>query len=94
MIHTYSDALYDPISYLYPLSKGQLPFLTHLHSTISPLPSILKYISACFPSEKLLAPNPDSYLSASEKSQQVAWCAHVEANLGDLVVSTFFAIPI
>ena len=74
--------------YIYPPSKGQLPFLTHLHNIISPLPSILKYISACLPLEKLPAPDLDSYLSASEKSQQVAWCAHVEANLGDLVVCT------
>jgi len=91
MIHMCSDALYDFISHLCPPSKGQLPFLTHLHNTISALPSILKYISACLPSEKLPAPDLDSYLSASEKSQQVAWCAHVEANLGDLVVCTLLS---
>ena len=66
--------------------KGQLPFITHLHHTIAPLPSILKYISARA-SERDTTPNLDISLSASEKARSYAWCAHAEYNLGDLVVS-------
>lgn len=71
------------------LLAGQLPFLTHLHHTISSLPSIFKYASAQHSSDTARSPNLDANLSASEKAQQVAWCAHAESNLGDLVVCPF-----
>lgn len=67
-------------------TKGQLPFITHFHHTIAPLPSIVKYISARA-SEKDTTPNLDISLNSSEKSRSYAWCAHAEHNLGDLVVS-------
>lgn len=68
------------------VSAGQLPFLTHLHHTISSLPSIFKYVSAQHLFDTTRSPNLDAVLSTSEKAQQVAWCAHVESNLGNLVV--------
>ncbi|KAF7964461.1 hypothetical protein HWV62_7413, partial [Athelia sp. TMB] len=66
--------------------NGQLPFISHLHHTVSSLSSIVKYISSRHPTELSPTPNLDVFLNASQKSQHFAWCAHVESNLGDLLL--------
>ena len=63
------------------MGLGRLPFLTHgLHSVAS-LSSIAKYVSQLEDARPL-----DAHLSAVEKAQITARVAHVERELGDLVV--------
>jgi sorting and assembly machinery component 37 len=75
--------------------SGQLPFLTHEHRVISPLPSIVKYVATVTKhgSRGNTVVDPDSGLNNIEKAQRVAWYAHGESNLGDLLVRQpdFFA---
>lgn len=81
--------------------SGQLPFLTHGQIIVSPLPSIISYLSTL--SQALLVtsesqvdndidpstvnPNLDVGLNTVQLSQSTAWRAYFEAQLGDLVVS-------
>ncbi|KAF7969276.1 hypothetical protein HWV62_27803 [Athelia sp. TMB] len=74
--------------------NGQLPFISHLHHTVSSLSSIVKYISSRHPTELSPTPNLDVFLNASQKSQHFAWCAHVESNLGDLLDHMFYSLDI
>ncbi|KNZ78430.1 Metaxin-1 [Termitomyces sp. J132] len=65
---------------------GHLPYLVHEHHTVTSLGSIIKYITglkATGPTRS--SSNLDSSLSGTEKAQSIAWCAHVESNLGDIV---------
>lgn len=63
------------------LCVGQLPFLTHgLHSVAS-FSSIAKYVSRLEGAHQL-----DAHLSPTEKAQTIARVAHVESELGNLVV--------
>ncbi|KAG6860933.1 hypothetical protein C0995_005888 [Termitomyces sp. Mi166 len=65
---------------------GHLPYLVHGQHTVSSLGSIIKYVAglkAAEPTRSSL--NLDLSLSSTEKSQSVAWCAHVESNIGDIV---------
>jgi len=68
-----------PISYR--LNLGQFPFLVHEERSIPTFALIAKYVA------KLEGVNLDVSLNHTEKSQKVAWCAHIESHLGDLVVS-------
>jgi len=77
--------------------SGQLPFLTHGHHVVSSLPSIVRYLTSLKTlvtqeGENYLSGGIDAELNASEKSQCVAWRAHVESNLGDLVAHTFYSL--
>ncbi|KAG5354042.1 hypothetical protein C0989_009739 [Termitomyces sp. Mn162] len=67
-------------------SARHLPYLVHEHHTVTSLGSIIKYITglkATGPTRS--SSNLDSSLSGTEKAQSIAWCAHVESNLGDIV---------
>ena len=68
------------------LFVGQLPFLVHDHQAISSFPLIIEYVTAlakCHGAE-VNSPVPPA------NAENVAWCAHIESHLGDLVVSTRF----
>jgi sorting and assembly machinery component 37 len=78
---------------------GQLPFLTHGHHTVAPLASIVKYVAALTPAslpavteaeadgpELSFSADIDALLSTSERARRIAWIAHIESALGDLVV--------
>jgi sorting and assembly machinery component 37 len=72
-------------------AAGQLPFLTHEHRVVSPLSSIVRYIASLKTVtrdgvEKNVNADLDAQLSSLEKAQRVAWYAHIEANVGDLLV--------
>ncbi|RDB21146.1 Metaxin-3 [Hypsizygus marmoreus] len=70
---------------------GQLPFLTHEQHTVSSLHLITKYVDGLKYEDLPTSPNLDASLDHTEKSQTVAWCAHVESNLGDLVYHTLYS---
>lgn len=80
---------------------GQLPYLTHHQSIISPLSSIISYLSALNP-ESLgdslgneayeVIPSLDATLSPLQKQQDVAWKAYIEQHVGDLVVRLPFSL--
>lgn len=67
--------------------KGQLPFLTHGSITLSGLLSIVRYVSKLSGAFVL-----DDHLSEAQRAQSTARVAHVQSELGDLVVS-FYPIP-
>lgn len=68
---------------------GQLPFLVHEQYAVASYPSIVKYISGLQTADFKTYPRADldAPLSHKEKAQKVAWHAHAESHLGDLVVS-------
>jgi sorting and assembly machinery component 37 len=74
-----------------PLNSGTLPFLTHGQQTVTSLSSIIKYISS-LEGDTFKTVNADAGLNSFEASQKAAWCSHVEAKLGDLVVGCPSAI--
>ena len=76
---------------------GQLPYLSHGHHTVAPLSSIVKYVAALTPtavppvtgadgSEPAFSADVDALLSTTERARRIAWVAHIESALGDLVV--------
>jgi sorting and assembly machinery component 37 len=75
---------------------GQLPYLSHGHHTVAPLSSIVKYVAALTPatvppvtadrSEPAFSADIDALLSTTERARRIAWTAHIESALGDLVV--------
>lgn len=78
-------------------SSGQLPYLSHGHHTVAPLSSIVKYVAALTPaavppvtgvdgSEPAFSADVDALLSTTERARRIAWIAHIESALGDLVV--------
>ncbi|KAJ7097741.1 hypothetical protein B0H15DRAFT_822415 [Mycena belliarum] len=67
--------------------SGVLPFLTHGREVVSPLSPIIKYISG------LKGDTIDAGLNSFEISQKIAWCSHIEANLGDLVSYMLYSLP-
>lgn len=83
--------------------SGQLPFLTHGQIVVSPLSSVISYLSSLNyallkPSDyqdeyeidpSTVHPNLDAGLTPLQLSQSTAWRAYFEAQLGDLVVSQF-----
>lgn len=81
---------------LQPSYTGQLPYLTHLSHSISPLASIIAYLGALDPetfaqlsnSQSFeLIPSLDAALSSTQRNQTVVWRAYIEFHVGDLVVS-------
>ncbi|KAK7467269.1 hypothetical protein VKT23_004326 [Stygiomarasmius scandens] len=68
---------------------GQFPFLKHADKAFAPFSAIMEYVST-------LQEDRESRLDASltmlQKSQQVAWLAHAESNLGDLVAHMLYAL--
>ena len=68
---------------------GQLPCLVHEQYAVALYPSIVKYISGLQTADFKTYPRADldTILSHKEKAQKVAWHAHAESHLGDLVVS-------
>lgn len=68
---------------------GQLPFLVHEQEVVASYPSVIRYVAGLAQSDKSTYPGADvdSFLPTSLRSQRNAWLAHVEANLGNLVVS-------
>ncbi|KAJ7087838.1 hypothetical protein C8R44DRAFT_649821 [Mycena epipterygia] len=69
--------------------SGILPFLTHDQHVLSPLSSVIKYISGLGDE----AASIDAGLNSFEISQKTAWCSHVEKNLGDLVSYVLYSLP-
>ncbi|KAL1758357.1 hypothetical protein FB107DRAFT_207506 [Schizophyllum commune] len=65
---------------------GQLPFLRDGLTEVATLPAILDYVST----ERDL--NALAGLSPTERAQLVAWSAHAQLNLGDLVSHVFFSV--
>jgi hypothetical protein len=76
---------------------GQLPYLSHGHHTVAPLSSIVKYVAALTPArvpvvteaegpEPAFSADVDALLSITERAKRMAWIAHMESALGDLVV--------
>jgi hypothetical protein len=75
---------------------GQLPFLIHENRTVSSLPLIIKYVSALKSTTRSDQSETNSHSDTTReagKPESVAWTAHVELNLGDLVVSTLSRRP-
>ncbi|KAA1469451.1 hypothetical protein DENSPDRAFT_864175 [Dentipellis sp. KUC8613] len=81
--------------------SGQLPYLTHGHQCIAPLPAILKYVNGLTAeslahensnSEHMFSADLDLLLSTAERARRTAWCAHVESALGDLLAHTFYSL--
>ncbi|KJA27465.1 hypothetical protein HYPSUDRAFT_179521 [Hypholoma sublateritium FD-334 SS-4] len=66
---------------------GQLPCLVHEQYAVALYPSIVKYISGLQTADFKTYPRADldASLSHKEKAQKVAWHAHAESHLGDLV---------
>jgi hypothetical protein len=81
--------------YIYTYIAGQLPYLTHLGQTISPLSSIISYLGSLNP-ESLdsppgtdafeLIPSLDTSLSHRDQSRAIAFRALLDLQVGDLVV--------
>ncbi len=71
------------------LNIGQLPCLTHDHHVVVLIPSIIKYVSklSARKSGEFANTDLDQDLGISQRSQGIAWSAHAEVHLGDLVVS-------
>lgn len=58
---------------------------------VSSFPSIINYVAGLKQQQVKNTVNLDIYApSGKERSQSVAWQAHVDANLGDLVVSSLY----
>jgi hypothetical protein len=72
------------VRFIHHFKLGQFPFLIHEERTIPTFALITKYVAEL---KDVGAANLDASLNNSEKSRKVAWCAHVESNLGDLVVN-------
>lgn len=68
---------------------GKLPFLTHGHAVVSSLPAIISFVSSLAKSTTSDARDLDVSLNAQQRAKRTAWCSHVEANIGDLVVSLY-----
>jgi sorting and assembly machinery component 37 len=66
---------------------GQLPFLIHDQHTVTTLALIIKYVAGLKSPEFSPNANLEAPLDQRTKSQNVAWCAHVESTLGDIVAS-------
>lgn len=54
---------------------------------------IIKYVAGLKKSELFPNANLEASLDQMTKSKSIAWCAHVEANLGDITVSLLSSIP-
>ncbi|KAF4615516.1 hypothetical protein D9613_002752 [Agrocybe pediades] len=73
--------------------SGQLPFLVHDQHVSTSFESIVKYVSGLRESdyEKYEHANLDITLNATQRSKRVAWFAHAESHLADLVYHNIYA---
>ncbi|KDQ60995.1 hypothetical protein JAAARDRAFT_173425 [Jaapia argillacea MUCL 33604] len=86
--------------------SGQLPYLTHELQVVSPLSSIIKYVSGIRPASlvgegeapaggtpaRAVIPDLDRQLGLVDKSKSIAWCAHVESHFGDLLAHVMYSL--
>ncbi|KAI6028676.1 hypothetical protein F5J12DRAFT_806866 [Pisolithus orientalis] len=72
--------------------NGHLPFLTYGHLVYASLPSIVSFVTSLSKARTPGVKNIDASLSASQRSQSVAWWSHVEENFGDFVSHMFFGV--
>ncbi|CAE6449084.1 unnamed protein product [Rhizoctonia solani] len=71
--------------------SGQLPFLTHEHNEVSPLPSIISYLESLARTEAQMADvTLDANLKLSEAPQAVAWKSYITSELGDILAYQLF----
>ncbi|QRV85878.1 hypothetical protein RhiJN_13896 [Ceratobasidium sp. AG-Ba] len=71
--------------------SGQLPFLTHEHNEISPLPSIIAYLDSLSRSESHSINAPvDAGLKPSQAQRSTVWKAYATSQLGDLLAHQMF----
>ncbi|KDN51682.1 hypothetical protein RSAG8_00229, partial [Rhizoctonia solani AG-8 WAC10335] len=71
--------------------SGQLPFLTHEHTEVSPLPSIISYLESLARAEAQKADvTLDAKLKLSEAQRAVAWKAYITSELGDILAHQLF----
>ncbi|CAK5265043.1 unnamed protein product [Mycena citricolor] len=70
--------------------SGSLPYLSHENTYISSLPSIISYLTL-LEGGNFKAVDVDAGLSAIENSKRIAWCSHVESNLGTLVAYVLYS---
>ncbi|KAF8343898.1 uncharacterized protein EI90DRAFT_3284450 [Cantharellus anzutake] len=81
--------------------SGQLPFISHLGQSVSPLPSLYAYLASLDLStldseedEETLPPprtSLDNHLSSAEKAQSLAWRVYIESRMGDLVAHSMYS---
>ncbi|KAF8682133.1 Outer mitochondrial membrane transport complex protein [Rhizoctonia solani] len=66
--------------------SGQLPFLTHEHTEVSPLPSIISYLDSLARVEAQAADvTLDANLTLSAAHRAVAWKSYIASELGDIL---------
>ncbi|KAH7340861.1 hypothetical protein B0J17DRAFT_653085 [Rhizoctonia solani] len=71
--------------------SGQLPFLTHEHAEVSPLPSIISYLESLARAEAQMADvTLDANMKLSESQRAVAWKAYITAELGEILAHQLF----
>ncbi|CAE6437473.1 unnamed protein product [Rhizoctonia solani] len=71
--------------------SGQLPFLTHEHIEVSPLPSIISYLESLARAEAQTADvTLDAKIMLSEAHRAVAWKAYITSELGDILAHQLF----
>ncbi|THU87226.1 hypothetical protein K435DRAFT_762703 [Dendrothele bispora CBS 962.96] len=68
---------------------GQFPLLKHGDKTFTLLPIIMEYVSTFQNGHESRL---DASLNAFQRSQQTAWLAHAESNLGDLVAHMLYSL--
>ncbi|KAH6918354.1 hypothetical protein BKA70DRAFT_1366611 [Coprinopsis sp. MPI-PUGE-AT-0042] len=73
--------------------SGQLPFLVHGQEVTTSYSAIVKYVSSLATTESGRYPHAstEKFSTPVERSQRNAWISHVEASLGDVVASAFYA---
>ncbi|TFK55127.1 hypothetical protein OE88DRAFT_1674733 [Heliocybe sulcata] len=80
--------------------SGKLPFVTDGMHSVSPLASIIKFVS-----HRRLGESPpdggthhvndlDVELTTHERAQKAAWCAHIESQVGDLLGHAMYSMEV
>ncbi|KAJ1309783.1 hypothetical protein OPQ81_006548 [Rhizoctonia solani] len=71
--------------------SGQLPFLAHEHTEVSPLPAIISYLESLARAEAQIADvTLDAHLKLSQAQRAVAWKAYITSELGDILAHQLF----
>ncbi|KAG8748329.1 hypothetical protein FRC12_013859 [Ceratobasidium sp. 428] len=71
--------------------SGQLPFLTHEHNEISPLPSIISYLDSLSRTEShSINASIDAGLKSSQLQRSTVWKTYAASQLGDLLAHQMF----
>ncbi|EIW85106.1 hypothetical protein CONPUDRAFT_49235 [Coniophora puteana RWD-64-598 SS2] len=71
--------------------SGQLPYLTHGHTSVASFPAIVSYVLSLAKSGTVPAVDLDAWLGPELKSKKVAWISHIESHYGDLVSHMFYS---